>query len=322
MSVSVAVIGLGIMGQRMLSSMAEHDEYALTVAWDPDESVCAKIKSQYAPIEIADSAHAAIARADVDVVYIASPPKSHREYAIAAAQAGKVVFCEKPLGVDLPDSQSLVEAVEATGVANTVNFPFADSAAINLIDTKIKDGTVGDVIGVDLRLHFSRWPRGWQHAASWLSERAEGGYVREVGSHYVYLIEKLFGKATLKDASVQYQADPKLCETHFTANLACGTIPVSFAGGSGGVGPDRVEFTVWGSQKTYRLWDWVNVKSTDGGDWVEELTDIADKRVDGYMRMLDSFHALAKGQTHQLPPLRAALSVQETIEDILQASRK
>lgn len=322
MSVSVAVIGLGVMGQRMLSSMAKHDEYVLTVAWDPDANVCAKIKTEYAPIEIADNAIAAITRADVDAVYIASPPKSHREYAIAAAQAGKVVFCEKPLGVDLTDSQSLVEAVEATGVINTVNFPFADSAAINLIDAKIKDGTVGKVTGVDLRLHFSTWPRGWQHSASWLSERAEGGYVREVGSHYVYLIEKLFGKATLKDASVQYQADPKLCETHFTANLACGDVPISFVGGSGGVGPDRVEFTVWGSQKSYRLWDWVNVKSTDGGDWTEELTDIEDKRVDGYIRMLDSFHAMATGQAHQLPLLRAALSVQDVIERVLKSDRK
>ncbi len=322
MSVSVAVIGLGVMGQRMLSSMSLHDKYKLTVAWDPDNTVCEKIKTQYAPIEIADSALTAITREDVDAVYIASPPKSHREYAIAAAKAGKVVFCEKPLGVDLADSQSLVEAVEATGAANTVNFPFADSAAINLIDEKIKDGTVGEVTGVDLRLHFARWPRGWQHSASWLSERAEGGYVREVGSHYVYLIEKLFGKAVLKDASVKYQSDPKLCETHFTANLACGDIPISFAGGSGGVGPDRVEFTVWGSQKSYRLWDWVNVKSTNGGDWVEELTDIEDKRVDGYIKMLDSFSALVERKSHQLPSLRAALSVQQIIEEILKYQRE
>ena len=321
MGLSIAFIGLGVMGQRMLANMAKHDGYQLVAAWDPDAGVCKDIAGKYTSITIEKSAISAIERADVDAVYIASPPVSHREYAIAAAKAGKIVFCEKPLGVDLKDSQSLVLEVEKYGVANAVNFPFGDSAAINLIQSKIEDGTVGAVKGVDLRLHFSKWPRGWQHSASWLAERAEGGYVREVGSHYVYLVEKLFGKAMLVDASVQYQDDPKLCETHFTANMNCDGIPISFVGGAGGVGPDRVEFTVWGDKTSYRLWDWVNVKSTTGQEWVEELTDIQDHREDGYVRMLDGFLNLAAGKKHRLPPLSAALSVQEIVENILSFER-
>ncbi|WP_169569386.1 Gfo/Idh/MocA family protein [Sneathiella limimaris] len=322
MAISVAFIGLGVMGQRMLTNMAKHPSYDLVAAWDPSGEACASSKAQYPSLEIMETAADAITASNVDVVYIASPPASHREYAIAAAKAGKVVYCEKPLGVDLEDSRGLVIDVEALGAPNTVNFPFADSAAINLIQNKLQDGTIGEVTGVDLRLHFARWPRGWQHSASWLSERAEGGYVREVGSHYVYLIEKLFGDAKLLDASVRYQEDPKLCETHFTANLSCGDIPISFAGGSGGVGPDRVEFTVWGTKASYRLWDWVNVKSTTGETWIDELQDIEDPREDGYVRMLDSFAKLVRGEKHQLPPLRAALSVQEIIEQILGQDRK
>lgn len=323
MGLSVAVIGLGVMGQRMLANMSKHDGYTLTAAWDPNEGVCAQTAHEYTSIEIEASALAAIGRDDVDVVYIASPPKSHREYAVAAAKAGKIVLCEKPLGVDIADSRALVEEVENYGVMNAVNFPFGDSASINLIKSKLEDGTIGQVKSVDLRLHFARWPRGWQHSASWLAERAEGGYVREVGSHYVYLVEKLFGNATLLDASVRYQEDPKLCETHFTANLSCaGNIPVSLVGGSGGVGPDRVEFTVWGDKSSYRLWDWVNVKSTTGDEWVDELEHIADRREDGYVRMLDGFLEMAEGRYHQMPALRTALSVQEIIEEILKRDRR
>lgn len=321
MGLSVAVIGLGVMGQRMLDNMAKHKGYQLTAAWDPNAEMCREIAEKYASITIEKSAEAAITREDVDVVYIASPPVSHREYAIAAAKAGKIVYCEKPLGVDLEDSRSLVAEVERQGVANAVNFPFGDSAAINLIQSKLEDGSIGTVQGIDLRLHFSKWPRGWQHSASWLSERAEGGYVREVGSHYVYLVEKLFGKAELRDASVRYQSDPKLCETHFTANMNCGTVPVSFVGGAGGVGPDRVEFTVWGDKSSYRLWDWVNVRSTTGTEWVEELGEISDRREDGYVRMLDGFLDMANGNEHRMPPLRAALSVQEIVEQILSSDR-
>jgi 1,5-anhydro-D-fructose reductase (1,5-anhydro-D-mannitol-forming) len=314
---AVAFVGLGIMGHRMLTNMTTHGGFELARAWDPDPEACRIVAEQYKCIKIGDTAEQIINDPNIDVVYIASPPKSHKEYATAAARAGKVVFCEKPLGVDIPDSRSLVEEVEATGVPNAVNFPFVDSHGANKIQARLIDGTIGNVLGVDLRLHFSSWPRGWQHAASWLSERKEGGFIREVGSHYVFLTEKLFGPAKLIDATVRYQVEEHLCETHFLARLDCSGTPISFAGGSGGVGPDRVEYTVWGSKKSYRLWDWVNLKSTDGGDWVDELPDIEDPRQDGYRRVLDNFIRMLKGGEHSMAPLRAALTVQEIVEEIL-----
>lgn len=317
MKPSVACIGLGVMGHRMLTNMTTHGGFNLAWAWDPNPESCRVVEQQYDGIQIGSSAEQIITDPDVDVVYIASPPQSHKEYATAAAKAGKTVYCEKPLGVDIADSRALVEDVEAMGVLNAVNFPFVDAQAVNMMQAKLADGSVGDVAGVDLRLHFSSWPRGWQHSASWLAERAEGGFVREVGSHYVFLIEKLFGPATLIDASVRYPKDRALCETHFLARLECTGIPISFAGGAGGVGPDRVEFTVWGSKRSYRLWDWNKLKSTTGDDWVDELQQVDDPRQDGYMRVLDNFLGMLKGDTHTMVPLRAALSVQEIVEQIL-----
>jgi len=318
MKPSIAFIGLGVMGHRMLTNMSAHGGFTLAAAWDPSEDACRMAAEQYPDIKIGKTALQIITDPDIDVVYIASPPQSHKEYATAAAQAGKVVFCEKPLGVDIPDSQSLVEEVEATGVQNAVNFPFADSQAINRIQQKIQDGSAGDILGVDLRLHFSSWPRGWQHSASWLSMRKEGGFVREVGSHYVYLVEKLFGSATFVDALVRYPDDTTSCETHFHAQLDCNGLPISFAGGAGGVGPDRVEFTVWGSKTSYRLWDWMNLKSSTGGEWQDELPGTDDLRQDGYKRVLNNLLCMINGEKHSMPPLRAALSVQEIIEEILQ----
>ena len=317
MKPSVAVIGLGVMGHRMLTNMTTHGGFNLAWAWDPNPDSCRVVEQQYGGIKIGSSAEQVITAPDVDVVYIASPPQSHKEYATAAAKAGKTVYCEKPLGVDVAESRALVEEVEATGVLNAVNFPFVDAQAVNMMQAKLADGSVGDVAGVDLRLHFSSWPRGWQHSASWLAERAEGGFVREVGSHYVFLIEKLFGPATLIDASVHYPKDEALCETLFLARLECNGLPVSFAGGAGGVGPDRVELTVWGSKTSYRLWDWNKLKSTTGDDWVDELQHVEDPRQDGYMRVLDNFLGMLKGDMHTMVPLRAALSVQEIVEQIL-----
>ncbi len=317
MKPTVAFIGLGVMGHRMLTNMTAHGGFDIAMAWDSSAEACHIADQQYPGVKIGSTAEQVITDTAIDVVYIASPPISHREYAVAAAAAGKTVFCEKPLGVDVAESRSLVEQVEASGVLNAVNFPFADAQAINMMQSELADGSIGEVTGVDLQLHFSRWPRGWQETASWLSERKEGGFIREVGSHYVFLIEKLFGPATLIDASVRYPADDILCETHFLARLDCNGTTVSFAGGAGGTGPDIVEFTVWGSKKSYRLWDWNSLKSSQGEDWHDELIDLKDPRQDGYMRVLDNFLGMLKGDEHSMPPLRAALTVQEIVETML-----
>ena len=219
--------------------------------------------------------------------------------------------------MNIASSKEMVDAVKSAGVLNVVNFPFADSQPINLIESKLADGVVGDVTRVDLRLHFSSWPRDWQDTARWLTLREQGGFIREVVSHYVYLLERLFGPATVVDANVNYPDDPSLCETHFFASLECGGRHVALAGGAGGIGPDIVEFTIWGEKTSFCLWDWNKLKSTTGSSWQDELRELADPRQDGYHRMLDNFRNALEGREHTMPSFRTALSVQHIIEEIL-----
>jgi predicted dehydrogenase len=314
----IAFIGLGIMGHRMLTNMTAHGGFTLLGGWDPSSEATARTRAAFPDLPIAATPEALIADPAADVVYIACPPGAHKVHALAAIAAGKAVFCEKPLGVDLADSREMVSRVEAAGVKNAVNFPFADAQAVNAIEAALKSGAVGAVAGVDVRLHFARWPRAWQADAAWLAERAEGGFVREVFSHFAYLIQRLLGPAHLVRASVRYPADPALCETHFLARLDCGGVPVSVAGGAGGVGPDRIEFTLWGAKSSYRLWDWNRLQSTAGEDWRDELTEIEDPRQDGYMRMLDNLRAFLAGEPNTMPSFRDALSVQDLVEAILE----
>ncbi len=313
----VAFIGLGIMGHRMLSSMTAHGGFRIVVAWDPSDKACEEVAKQYPDVRIASDAVDAINDADTVVTYIACPPATHRQYALMAADAGKIVYCEKPLGVDVGESRELVTAFTDKGVTNAVNFPFAAAAAVNLMRDELQNGAIGEVTGVDVRLHFARWPRGWQETAPWLSQRKEGGFVREVASHYIYLVEKLFGRAELINSTVIYPQDDVSCETHFQAQMDCDGLPISMAGGSGGVGPDIVQFTIWGAKKSYRLWDWNQIYSTIGGEWQRQLTHIEDARQDGYMAMLDNFMAQVSGNTHTMASFKDALSVQIIVEDIL-----
>ncbi len=320
MKPNIAFIGLGVMGHRMLTNMRAHGGFTLVGGWDPDPGSRERTRAAFPDLALAENPGEIIGDPRTEVVYIACPPAAHAGHAMAAIAAGKTVFCEKPLGVDLAVSRALVKAVEDSGTPNAINFVFGAGQAADTVQGAIEAGALGAIAGADLRLHFSRWPREWQETAAWLAKRAEGGFVREVFSHFVYLIQRLFGPARLVDASVRYPADPRLCETHFLARLDCGGIPISVTGGAGGAGPDQVEFTVWGAERSYRLWDWYQLQSSAGGPWRDELAGLADPRQDSYMRMVDNFRAFLAGEPHAMPGFRDALAVQEIVEEILKRS--
>jgi predicted dehydrogenase len=317
MAHGVSIIGLGVMGQRMLGSMALNARFSAVSAWDPDAGARDHTRRLYPQIRIADSAEDAISGQDTEVVYIACPPVWHKEYAVAAMEAGKAVYCEKPLGIDLAQSRDLVERARHAGVVNIVNFSLASAAAVTEMERLLQAGALGELAGVDVRVHFSQWPREWQmDAADWLSYREQGGFTREVLSHWVYLTERLFGRAELRSAAARYPGD-KLSETHVIADLQVGSLPVSIAGSVGGAGPDLVEYTVWGSRQSCRIVDWNRLFTSDGGQWQAQLSHIDDPRQLGYQLQLDNAAAAIAGGDHSMPNFADALSVQTLIENML-----
>jgi myo-inositol 2-dehydrogenase/D-chiro-inositol 1-dehydrogenase len=81
----------------------------------------------------------------IDVIDIASPNDTHMEIAIAAAQAGKMVMCEKPLGRSAAESKKMVDAVEKAGVANMVWYNYRRVPAVTLAKQLIDEGRLGKI---------------------------------------------------------------------------------------------------------------------------------------------------------------------------------
>ena len=88
---------------------------------------------------------ALIERPDIDVIDIASPNNTHSEIAIAAAAAGKTVFCEKPLGCSLVEAERMVDAVEKAGVPNMVWYNYRRVPAVTLAKQLIEEGRLGHI---------------------------------------------------------------------------------------------------------------------------------------------------------------------------------
>jgi predicted dehydrogenase len=88
---------------------------------------------------------ALVHRKDIDLVDIASPNDTHAEIAIAAAQAGKMVLCEKPLGRNAAESEAMVVAVEATQAPNMVWYNYRRVPAVVLLKDMIDEGRLGRI---------------------------------------------------------------------------------------------------------------------------------------------------------------------------------
>jgi myo-inositol 2-dehydrogenase/D-chiro-inositol 1-dehydrogenase len=88
---------------------------------------------------------ALIDRKDIDVIDIASPNDTHQEIAIAAARAGKMVMCEKPLGRTAAEAEAMVAAVESAGVPNTVWYNYRRVPAVYLIKQLLDEGKLGRI---------------------------------------------------------------------------------------------------------------------------------------------------------------------------------
>ena len=82
---------------------------------------------------------------DIDLIDIASPNDTHAEIAIAAAQAGKMVLCEKPLGRSVAESKSMLEAVDKAGVRNMVWYNYRRVPAVMLAKQLIDEGRLGRI---------------------------------------------------------------------------------------------------------------------------------------------------------------------------------
>jgi len=84
-----------------------------------------------------------VANPEIDVIDVATPGNTHAEIAIAAAEAGKAVFCEKPIGNTLEEAKQMLDAVQKAGVPHAVFHNYRKAPAIALAKKLINDGRLG-----------------------------------------------------------------------------------------------------------------------------------------------------------------------------------
>ncbi|HZB92561.1 MAG TPA: Gfo/Idh/MocA family oxidoreductase [Stellaceae bacterium] len=315
----IGIIGLGVMGERMLRNLTKHGGFAVAAAWDPDPAAAQRLGAVEPAARFARDADELIGARDVDCVYIASPPATHLAYAERAFDHGKAVFCEKPLAVNRARCRAAVERIERERRVAAINFPFASAPAVRAIAGGVKSGELGRLERIDIEVAFTRWPRDWQATARWLAERAEGGFVREVLSHFIFLTQRLFGPLRLIECRVDYPPADGAAETAVAARLEAGGLPVSLNGRVGGTLPDLNRWRLLGRQGGFELYDWYSLKRRINGGWLEVDFGEGSVRERSYQAQLDALAAMLAGRPHGLPSFREGFAVQECVEAMLES---
>jgi predicted dehydrogenase len=319
--VRLGILGFGIMGERLLRAALAQDPGVIRPAgvWDPAPEAVARLATIVPDVPMLPDPAAVLEACDC--LYIASPPASHIAHAQAALDAGRAVFLEKPLSSDLLQSRAFVAAAERAGARAAVNFPMASSPAVAQLTRWREEGAIGAPRQLSIHVAFANWPRGWQKgASSWLARRAEGGFTREVVSHFLFLTRRQLGPMVLERAEAQFP-DPQLAETAIRAELTAGGLPVALTGGVGIT--DRDDHNAWtleGETGAIRLRDWSFAERRQpDGSFAPALDAIPNERMRPLVLkgQLDSVAAMTRGEPHRLATLREALEVQEIVEAVL-----
>lgn len=314
---NVGIIGLGMIGESMLAEFLNHPAFNVRAVWDLDNEINEHISTRFSKVRLAKDATAIIEDPHIHLVYVATPPTTHINYAWQIIRANKVLFCEKPLAIDLAASQDLVDAVEEKEIISAMNFIFGAGDCLEAIENELNSGSLGVPQSIEIRYQFPSWPLPNQlSAANWITKRDQGGMVREMFSHFVYLLHRLFGPLETNTTILHYPDNKNTSESFVLASLRTGNIPVWLMGGIGGPAvPRESELTIHGTLASLRLENLYDVFVSDNGSWRQipiehALTSIAQDR-------LTELALLLTGKPSKLPDLRAGLQVQEVIEKML-----
>lgn len=185
----VALIGAGRAGMVHGENFARHLPGVRVVAVaDADAQAAGKAAQELgAEVSVTDFREA-IAHSGVDVVLIASPTVFHCEIAVAAAEAGRHVFCEKPMALTLTECDEMAAAVRASGVIFQIGFMRRFDRAFVSAAECIASGAIGEVVQIRSLTHGPSYPKPWMFDLA-----KSNGPLAEVNSHDIDTLRWLSG---------------------------------------------------------------------------------------------------------------------------------
>jgi myo-inositol 2-dehydrogenase / D-chiro-inositol 1-dehydrogenase len=194
--ISTAVIGTGNRGSYLLSGVLEQPNAKVAAVCDikPDRlDKAASAAAKHNPKTYTDWRRI-IDSKDIEAVFVATPPHLHAQMAIAALQAGKHVYCEKPIGVTAAQVRDLVKAARSSKRVFTAGQQMRSYKQLNEAIAKIREGVIGDVLMVKAQRHATADLAHDGSSGDWYFDVTKsGGYLIEQSVHNLDLCNWVIG---------------------------------------------------------------------------------------------------------------------------------
>lgn len=201
---TAGIVGCGVIGNRLAGAFEGHPGTSIAAACDLDESKVESFTAEYGATPYTD--HRDLVADDaVDIVYVGVPPKHHYRVVADALDANKHVICEKPIAENAEVGAEMIDLATDAEQVTAINLPFRYTPGFRELVQRVREEEIGEPKRVNLDFRFPQWPREWQDV-SWLEGHEQGGPLREVGTHFLFGVQELFGPIDVVSAHVQFSA--------------------------------------------------------------------------------------------------------------------
>jgi predicted dehydrogenase len=310
--IHIGIVGLGAIGQRLIKRFNDHAEVQVVAVCDQMESLVTETADVLGDVGTYTNHQDLIADPRVEFVYVAVPPKFHHQIALDVLKAKKHILCEKPLANSLEEADEMRKSAKDANVIHAMNFPLNYEPAATKFAELMKQNYIGALRRLQLTMHFPEWPRQWQRNA-WVGGREQGGFVLEVGVHFIQQTLKIFGDLKNIQARLELPADVEKCETGIiaTAELLDGT-PVLIEGLSQIAGKEFIGFTAYGSEGILSLNNWGELRGGTNGEELKEILVESNQSKD----LIDELIKAVNGQHAEIYDFEVGYKAQEVLEKL------
>lgn len=190
--INVAIVGCGAVAEIFhIPTLQRMPEFNISALVDVNEERAKQLKNEYGLNCETHSDYHKVFSNNTDAIFVLTPPKFHSQITIDAAEAGKHIFCEKPMEVSLDNAKKMIDAAQKANVKFMVGLNFRFIPQFRKIRDLVEKGFFGNLIGASSSFFANAFV--WPSKTKFQYTKQGGGTLFEMGCHHVDLLRWYLG---------------------------------------------------------------------------------------------------------------------------------
>ena len=309
---NIGIIGAGVVAERIINAAKIHPRANIKGIYDNNSDKLKEVVDKYKLTGVG-SYKDLLEDKEIDIIYLAVPPKYHYPIALDVFESGKHFICEKPLANSKEEGEHMAKLSLEKNIVTAMNFPTIYTKAFNKIESLLKEDFIGELVRVEFQGYFTSWPRFWQQN-NWIDTREQGGFVREVVTHYIQIIQRLFGEIENVVSFIEYPEDPNKSEKSIIAKGKIGDVQVLINAVADIGMKEDLAFKIFGSKGSIFLKNWRELWVSDEGGNMKEIEIVEESNL---VQLLNNVFRAIDGEEANVVNFEEGYRTHRVIEELI-----